>query len=587
MIAMGKKGNKLAGFVFLVITVALSQAFGQGTGLPADMSVKLVARELIMQGNTRLETGEILRVMPDTYNASDKPMGKAPTEDLYDLTPIRDLVADPNTDHELTVRSVRGFTKYVLSEYQRRGYSGVFVFVPADTLVEGIELKDKRLIVQVVEAEVSVVGISLFSVDKEKKETSYLDLNRMREWSPVKEGGMINEKKLDEFVNQMNLNPDKHVAAVISQGENDTLNVGYELYERLPWHFYLQADSSGTDKREWSPKAGIINTDVTGRMDRAAVVYQAKPDEINDNYAVYGSYEVPLWTPALKIIGFAGYSEYDTNPVGTVPFTFQGSGYVYGGKLRWNVLQWDKWFLDLIGGVMHQRSRYTPNLFASVLASDLRINYWTGGAEFYRNDELTDTRVSIEQYKSFGGSSDAKFESARTDTDSDFYYYVLGVSRSQFLDINKIHRLVASGRFVGSEERLTPSAMTTFGGLYSVRGYEEDEVVADGGLTASIQYEYDIAARMTMCQVAAGESIQKQFVRRLAPVVFADFGRAVTKDHVPGENGTVEMASIGTGFVTTLGDHCDGALYYGWAMRSTEETDAGDGHLGVSLLLRW
>ena len=34
--------------------------------------------------------------------------------------------------------------------------------------------------------------------------------------------------------------------------------------------------------------------------------------------------------------------------------------------------------------------------------------------------------------------------------------------------------------------------MTTFGGLYTVRGYQESEIVADGGIIASVQYEYDI-----------------------------------------------------------------------------------------------
>jgi hemolysin activation/secretion protein len=586
---MATKGNRLTVYVLTAVMVVVGAcvALAQDAQLPVDTSVKFTVREMVIEGNTRIDTAELLKTAPATYNVSGKPLKAAPAEDLYDISAILALAAEPGSDREVTARAIQGFTRYILSEYQSRGYSGVYVFVPAETIVEGIELKDKTLVIRVVEAEVSQVGINLYNVDKEKKDKSYLDLQTMKQWSPAKEGRMMNEKKLDDFMNQINLNPDKHLSAVISKGEDKSLSVGYDLYERTPWHFYLQADSSGTEKRQWSPRVGIMNTDLTGRMDRATVVYQAKPDELDDNYAVFGSYEVPLWTPALKLMGFAGYSEYDTNPVGTSPFTFQGSGYFYGGRLRYNVIQWDKWFFDITGGVTHQRSRYTPNLFASVLASDLRINYWSVGAEMYRNDDLTATRLGIEKYTSFGGSSDAKFDDARTDTDSDFCYYVVSASRSQFLDIQRVHRLVAFGRYMIPGERLTPSAMTTFGGLYTVRGYDEDEVVADGGLVASVQYEYDLIAAEAEKAATSGEKTGKQFVRRLAPVVFADMGRAVTKDPVPGERGVVELASIGTGFVTTLGDNFEGSLYYGWALRSTEETDAGDGHLGASVLLRW
>jgi hemolysin activation/secretion protein len=586
---MATKENRFTTYVLftVVVVVGACVAMAQDVQLPVDTSVKFTASQMVIEGNVRIDTAELLKMAPAIYNASGGPLKTAPPEDLYDLSAILALAAQPGADREVTARAIQGFTKYVLSEYQRRGYSGVYVFMPADTMVEGIELKDKRLVIQVAEAEVSQVGVNLYSLDKQTVEKSYLDPENLKRWSPVKEGRMLNEKKLDDFVNQINLNPDKHVSAMISKGQNNTLAVGYDLYERTPWHFFIQADSSGTDKRQWSPRVGVVNTDLTGRMDRATVVYQAKPEEMDDNYAAFGSYEVPLWTPALKLMGFAGYSEYDTNPVGTSPFTFQGSGYFYGGKLRYNVVQWNKWFLDITGGVTHQRSRYTPSLFASELSSDLRINYWSTGVEVYRNDDLTETRLGIEKYTSFGGSSDTKFDDARTDTDSDFHYYVLNASRSQFMDIQRVHRLVAFGRYMIPGERLTPSAMTTFGGLYTVRGYEEDEVVADGGLVASVQYEYDLIAAEAVKTAAGSEKPGKQFVRRLAPVVFADIGRAEMKHTVPGEIEVVELASIGTGLVTTLGDNFEGSLYYGWALRSTEETDAGDGQLGASVLLKW
>jgi hemolysin activation/secretion protein len=590
-----RENNRAAGTIKVVMAVlalglvwAAGNAFGDdGAPLPSDMSVKFIATELVVQGNARISTTQLLGAMPPMFNVTGKPVKGAKAEDLYDLRPVRELWSAPGKEHAITVRTIQGFTKYVSSEYKKRNLSGVYVFVPAASVLEGIELKDKKLVIEVLEAAVGKVGISVYNLEKQKKETSYLNQDVMKGWSPAKEGRMMSDKKVDMFVNEMNLNPDKHVAAVVSRGEDKTLNVNYDLYERTPWHYFLAADSSGTDKRQWSPRAGIINTDLTGRMDRATLMYQAKLDDLQDNYALYGSYEVPLWTPALKLNLFGGYSEYDTNPVGTSPFIFQGKGSFYGGKLRYNLLQVDKWFFDVTGGLTHERSEYTPNLFANELASDLKINYWSVGAELYKNEDLTDTRFSFERYTSFGGSSDADFNKARLNTDSRFYYYVLAGSRSQFLDLSRVHRVVASCRYIIPGERLTPSAMTTFGGLYSVRGYHEDEVVADGGVIASLQYEYDLIATIAKMQEKKDKTPSKELVRRLAPVVFTDWGRAINEEPVAGEHGIVEMASIGTGLVTTIGDNFDGAIYYGWALRGTDNTSAGDGHWGASLLLRW
>jgi hemolysin activation/secretion protein len=587
MVAMESRGNTLV-VVASCLVVLCGVAFAEDGQLPADTSVKFVARDLVLQGNTQISTEELLKDMPAVYNVSGKSLKDAKPDDLYDLGAIKQLVATPGEEHTVTVRTIQGFTKFVLSEYQKRGIAGVYVFVPTDSVINGTELRDQRLRVDVIEAQISKVGVNLYNMDKEKKDTSYLNTSIMKQWSPAKEGKMMNDRKVDDFVEQINLNPDKHVTAVVAKGEDsNSLTVSYDLYERNPWHFFIQADSSGADKRAWSPKMGVINTDLTGRMDRATFLYQANVGDPANNYAFYGSYEVPLWTPDLRLLAFAGYSEYDTNPVGSSGFMFQGRGYFYGSKLRYTLLQYDRWFFDVTGGAMGERSRNTPNLFASELASDIHINYWTEGLELHKNDELTATSVSWDRYNSFGGSSDEAFNQARLDTDRTYFFDVINASRSQFIDASRVHRVLASGRYIDPQERLTPSAMTTFGGLYSVRGYHEDEVVADGGFIGSLQYEYDLIASMAKYEQSKDETVKPGFVRRLAPVVFTDFGRARILHPVPGEQQITEMSSVGTGLVTTLGDHFDGALYYGWATRSTEETSAGSGQWGASLLLRW
>jgi hemolysin activation/secretion protein len=133
--------------------------------------------------------------------------------------------------------------------------------------------------------------------------------------------------------------------------------------------------------------------------------------------------------------------------------------------------------------------------------------------------------------------------------------------------------------------------MTAFGGLYSVRGYEEYEIVADGGMLWSLQYEYDLVKLDEAKEreaIGAGEiKPRKPWLRRLAPLVFFDNGRAKIKDSVAGEKGAQELSSVGGGVAVDLGDNFSGAVYYGVPLRSTGDTDSGEGRFSFTFVYRF
>jgi len=193
--------------------------------------------------------------------------------------------------------------------------------------------------------------------------------------------------------------------------------------------------------------------------------------------------------------------------------------------------------------------------------------------------------------RSMGGSSQNEFELARQDTDPDFTIYNFAGAHSQYLDPNKVGRLSGSFRMITSDERLVPAKMTTFGGLYSVRGYEEDEIVADGGILVSGQYEFDLVKHNESLEDRETRSEQMQdkkpWLRKLAPLAFIDYGRAKIKNAVPDEQKIRELCSVGGGIIVELGDNFSAGIYYGWPLRGTDETDRGDGRLNLSLIMRW
>ncbi len=79
----------------------------------------------------------------------------------------------------------------------------------------------------------------------------------------------------------------------------------------------------------------------------------------------------------------------------------------------------------------------------------------------------------------------------------------------------------------------------------------------------------------------------KPFVRKLAPLVFFDYGRADIKNALTSEKEHEELMSVGVGTILELGDNFSGAIYYGYPLEATDSTSRGKGRLNVGLMFRF
>lgn len=564
----------------------------EGLDLPEDTSSRLSVKRVQVSGNTLISTEELFEDMPLVYNASDGPLEQAESSELYDLRTIHEVIAQPPEPRRVSTRTIQGLTQYVLSAYQRRGYAGIYVYVPAEAVGEELKLKDGVLPVEVLEATITEVTVTARNLDQEEVEEGYLNKSVFMEWSPVEVGQVANQKELDDFINLLNLNPDRYVSARVSQGaEPKSLRVDYDLYEANPWHWYAQVDNAGSKQRRWSPRFGLINTNLTGRDDRLTTVYQFPIDEPDENYSMYGSYEFPIFSPRLRLKLYGGYSDFDIDPEGASGFNFFGNGWFYGGLLRYNVHQQDGWFFDVTSSLSQEKSKITSSQFNSVLGSEVTMNLWGLGAEIHKSDDMSNTSVSFNRIHSVGGSGDSAFNRARTGADSTFNIYTISAAHQRYLDADKIGRVRGTLRWIQPNDRLVPAKMTVYGGLYSVRGYKENEVVTDGGLLVSAQYEYDLVkyyeSQEGIQTDEQGKPIEEPFLRRFAPLVFFDAARAKVKHPVGTEKEAEELASVGVGTAVQLGDNFEAGVYYGFPMRSTEDTRRGHGRWSFNLLMRW
>jgi len=555
---------------------------------PAAAIPSLGVKEVRITGNTLISMEELLQRMPDVYNASKKPLEEAPPNAVFDLKVLKDIICNPGQVRQVSTQSIQGLTKYILSVYQKRNYAGIYVYVPAQAFAEG-KLRDDVLSIRVLEAGLSDVTVTYRDVNGVEVEKGRLKLEAFSKWSPVEAGQVANKKKLDDYINLLNLNPDRRVYATVSPGaEPNTLALKYDIYEANPWHYFIQLDNAGTGNLEWAPRLGVINTNLLGFDDKiTGVVQGSTKNDPTDNYAAYGSYDFPIFTPRLRLNLFASRSEFDT-VTAVQGLDFLGNGSSYGGILRFNAFQTKGWFFDLLGTIRHDKSKFTETQFGFG-SSEVSIDLWGIGFDIHRTTDMANSSIIFNRLERMGGSGDTAFNEARPGgADPDFSIWTFSAAHQQFLDAYRINRLLGSFTYIKPDGRMVPVEMTSFGGLYSVRGYHESEIVADGGIIASVQYEYDIVKANERQQPKDQPApVTKPCLRKLAPCGFWDFGRAVTEDPVSTEQGVQELCSLGVGVITEIGDHFSSGIYYGWPLRSTDETESGRGRCSINLMMRW
>lgn len=554
--------------------------------LPADDTPRYSIQQIHLQGNQVLTTAQLLKNIPDIFDSTGRYQIPPEPAALYDFRELARLADEPGIARTLSARTIQGFTQYLLQVYQNHNYAGIYVYVPAEAFAPDGAVQQGILPIRILEAKVQKISRQSLTPTLQPAQRTYLRDGLLELWSPAVSNQVLNQKKLHDFLNILNLNPDRYVSAVISKGtEPNALSVQYNVYEANPWHWFLQVDNSGTDDRQWAPRIGLIHTNALGFDDRFTVIYQAKPEHgFEDEFSLYSSYDFPLLSPFLRASLFGAYSEYNTQGLGT--FDFLGRGYFYGTQLRIHTFQQDGWFFDVTGTLIQEESRTSPLL---VQTSQVRMDLWGWGMELYKTEDRAETFLGFSQLQSFETSGDFLTVRGSGAADDNFAVYTTTLRHSRYLDPGKIHRLSGSFSWTTSDGRLVPSRMSAYGGMYTVRGYDEYEVVADGGILASVQYEYDIvqAERAQYGTDQSGIAQPKPFLRKLAPVVFIDYAQARTEDALPIEDTDIELCSVGGGIITELGNHLTGIVYAGYPLIETDNTREGKGRLHAGILIRW
>lgn len=330
---------------------------------------------------------------------------------------------------------------------------------------------------------------------------------------------VLREEPLREYLDRQSRHPSRRVDAAITAvepatpvvpeqdpqdsppwHEQGTVGVDFLVSEGKPWALTLQVSNTGVEPTgEWQTRLAFFNSDAFGNDEIFSAEFVTT--NLSDSNAFDAYFDAPIGeSESLRWKMYAAYSQYTAADVGFAFADFEGESPLVGGEIAWNIAQWGKAFVDLVGGVRWTNLNVYNGLTGVTGDEDFLIPYF--GARLQRNnrDATTDfavyldlglggdaTEADLDALGRLGAARD--WQLLRWDLAQSFYIDPLFQNASGGAGGTLAHELYF--RFHGQNSlgnRLVPQFMGTAGGFYTVRGYPTSFVAGDDLALVTAEY---------------------------------------------------------------------------------------------------
>ena len=456
----------------------------------------------------------------------------------------------------------------LLAALQERGLLGVYVQPdPRDLDVE-IE-RDLRApgdtVLRFVVATARVRQLRTIAVGDRVKDEWRIDNvihDRIRKASPIQPTGaddedstdLVDGDQLDDYLFRLNRHPGRRVDAALAPAEGGGgVALDFLVQESKPWYAYAQVSNTGTEaSNEWQQRFGVVHNQLLGRDDTLAFEYFRAGLEALNGFTL--SYEAPWfdstrpwwwnrpqdgpewmsWLDRSKLpwwgnddlrwrvwSSFTSYeNDVDIGALGKEQI--EGTDFMLGGRLIYNVFQHRAFFIDVFGGVEFRgvtidndatsteaRRFFTiPQLGISIEritpVSTLAGDFWVEGSASSKGDNDIDDQVAAGNDPSGGldglgrAGADGKWAVLRGEiVFSQFLEPLLNPSGwedpSTAASSTLAHEISFGlrGQYA-FDYRLVPQAEQVAGGLFSVRGYDQSAAVGDNVILGTFEYRWHL-----------------------------------------------------------------------------------------------
>jgi len=457
---------------------------------------------------------------------------------------------------ERTVDDVERARAAVEKVYRDHGYQTALVQIPAQSAADGIV----RLTVS--EGQVRrlrVRGAKYFSPAEIKARAPSLAEGRMPDF---------NRASADLVA--LNQNPDRRVTPTLHPAPTPgDVDVDLEVKDALPLHGSVELNNRQSAlTTALRLNASLSYGNLWQRGHTLAFNFQLAPERLDDSEVFSASYSARVpgadWL-LLTLRGTKQNSDISTLGSGGVNVVSPGTSFGLHGDIT--LPGADGFYQGLSLGL--DRKRFDENVTVAKTETQTPIVYYPLTA-FYTavlagKTGETDFTAGVTFHVRGLGTNSAAFNRKRYGADADFLTFRA--------DLSHTHELPAGfqvfGRVQGqlANEPLVNSEQFSAGGLDTVRGYYESEVVADDGIVGSLEFRTPSLASWVH---AKGEW---RFY------VFGDLGGLTLMHALPEQQSRFSLASLGVGSRIRLYDHFTGSVDAALPLDTQAHTEAHDIHV--------
>ncbi|MDY6950703.1 MAG: ShlB/FhaC/HecB family hemolysin secretion/activation protein [Thermodesulfobacteriota bacterium] len=439
--------------------------------------------------------------------------------------------------------------------YHKKGYPTVLVNIPEQTVEEGVvrlrvlESKIRR---------VKVTGNRYFTMDK-----------ILRELPSFRPGEILYVPKVEAELNKVNRNPDFKVAPVLMPGkEAGAIDVELKVKDRLPLHGSVELNNRSThDTTDLRLNAMIRYDNLWQKEHSISFQYQTSPEDKDEVQVAAGSYVLPApWKDDHLVALYGIWSDSDT-AIGE-GFDVVGKGNIFGARYVMPLPSYKLYTHNVTLGLDYKDFDETTGFQGE--EEDLRTPLTYVPLSLSYSSSLFDswghTRFSGGLNMAFRGlvNDQREFEEKRFRARGNYVYATLGVERMQKLPADMTLFLKLDGQV--SDQPLISNEQFSAGGMNSVRGYKESEVLGDDAFHTTVEFSApDLADLFKVSDYV-----------NFTPYLFYDFAALRVRSPLEGQDSSPSIQGAGVGVRGYVSRFFEFQSDWAVALSDTDQTEKED-----------
>jgi hemolysin activation/secretion protein len=457
--------------------------------------------------------------------------------------------------------------------YHDKGYQTVSVSVPQQNA------QGKVITLKVTELKVGRLRV---------KNSRYFDLDKIKDRAPsLKEGTVPNFGDVTKDIVALNQWSDRRVTPALRAGVTPgTVDVDLNVEDKAPLHASAEINNRQSPNTTALRFNGTVHYDNLWQLGHSlSFSYQVAPQRPDDAQVFSGSYLARV--PDVDWLSVLVYAVKSNSNVATVGGTnIVGPGQIIGSRAVITLPNRENFFQTLSVGLDYKHFDQTVKLGSDGFSSP--VTYFPVVASYgatFQNEKFTTQFNAAVTYNLREPSSDwTEFDNKRAYASASFTHLNLDVSHTQELPqgfqlYGKVQGQVADGPLVSSEQ-------FSIGGLDTVRGYLESEVLGDNGVVGNLELRSPNVGDLLQKQIkgeAGQASAHFTTFNEWRFFAFADAGVATVLHPLTDQQSKFDVWSYGVGTRFKVFDYVNGMVAYSVPMVSQTYSQARDPRVNIRI----